>query len=83
MREGCLSVLEILPHVNRPACVTVGADLKPWKSLGCRRALGDCPFNRYRFTGRHLYVDRLSPLKRDLFQRKFKKMLESEEKGAK
>lgn len=83
--EGCLSVPQYAANVKRHACVTVKAlDLEGHEKMWDAEGLLAIAFqHEIDHLDGILYVDRLSPLKRDLFQRKFKKMLESEERGAK
>jgi peptide deformylase len=76
--EGCLSVPKFAANVHRHSLVVVkGLDLegneKTWRADGL---LAIAFQHEIDHLDGILFVDHLSPLKRDLFQRKYRKMLE-------
>lgn len=82
--EGCLSVPQFAANVHRRASVVVKAlDLdgneKTWHAEGL---LAIAFQHEIDHLDGILFVDHLSPLKRDLFQRKFRKMVEAKAAGA-
>lgn len=79
MEEGCLSVPEINEKVNRPSRVIIrGTDLKGDEvTIEAEGLLARVFCHEIDHLNGKLFIDHLSPLKRDIIKRKLKKQREA------